>query len=67
VIDEADFAGISYEAPCPKCGQRMLESFDRMPRRKDGIILVDCPVHGLFHFRPLGPETKIVPGEPPDQ
>ena len=64
---EKYFAGVAYEAHCPKCGHRMLESFDRMPRRKDGIILVDCPVHGLFHFKPAGFKTKLVPGEPPEE
>jgi hypothetical protein len=66
VIDETYFAGISYEAPCPECGHLMLESFDRMPRREDGIIIVECPVHGVFHFRPVS-DTKLVPGEPPDE
>ena len=66
VLDETHFAGVGYEVPCPKCGHRMLESFARMPRPADGIVLVECPVHGLFHFRPLGPETRIVSGEPPE-
>jgi hypothetical protein len=58
---------VGYEAPCPKCGRVMVEPLDRMPRRKDGIIFVKCPVHGLFHFRPAeGSKAGLLPGEPPD-
>lgn len=53
-----------YEAPCPKCGHVMIEPFARMPRRQDGIIVVECPVHGLFHFRPNPDLTELTEGEP---
>jgi hypothetical protein len=63
VVEDSHLVG--YEAPCPKCGHMMVEPFARMPRRKDGIIVVECPVHGPFHFKPAeGSEAKLVPGEP---
>jgi hypothetical protein len=62
VADE-DFL-ISYDAPCPKCGRTMIEPFTGEPRREDGIIVVRCSVHGLFHFRPDRPEAGLLAGEP---
>ncbi len=55
-----------YDAPCPKCGHVMIEPLARLLRRKDGIIVVECPVHGLFHFRPVA-DAKLVPGEPREE
>lgn len=55
---------ISYEAKCPKCGRMMVEPPERMPRRQDGIIVVECPVHGPFHFRPDPDLKELTEGEP---
>ena len=65
VVDETFLIG--YEAPCPTCRNVMIEPFDRIATRKDGIIVLECPVHGLFHFRPAdGTEAKLIAAEPPE-
>jgi hypothetical protein len=30
--------------------------------RLDGIVVVECPIHRLFH---VGPKTDLTPGPPP--
>jgi hypothetical protein len=66
MVDEPFLSG--YEAPCPECGHVMVEPFTSLPRRDDGIILVKCPVHGLFHFKPAeGSSARLVPGEPTEE
>lgn len=47
---------------CPKCGCRMDPPRDAEPR-DDGIVVVECPLHGLFHF---GINTDIASVLPTD-
>ena len=46
---------------CPRCGCQMEPPFDSA-ERSAGLILVECPLHGLFHF---GPTVNLTAG-PPD-
>jgi hypothetical protein len=45
---------------CPKCGCRMEPPRDA-PEREDGIIVVECPLHGLYHF---GRRIHLTAGSP---
>ena len=46
---------------CPQCGCRMEPPPDFVPR-DDGIVVVECPLHGLFHF---GLDRDLAVGPPP--
>jgi hypothetical protein len=47
---------------CPKCGCSMEPPPDA-PEPADRILVVECPLHGLFHF---GPKTDLTAGLPPE-
>jgi hypothetical protein len=44
---------------CPQCGCSMEAPLNLAA--EPPLVLIECPIHGLFHF---GPDTSLTPGAP---